>query len=316
MDDLTRLRLQSGDKLKTARQHLAEQILSRTATGNRVPTAISELALIRYDGPTEPASYLHTPSLCLIAQGAKRVLLGNEEYRYDIDRYLITSVGLPVVTQICDASLERPFLSVTLELNLGIVSQLLLDADLPQPRERQSGRGMAISQVSARLVDSFVRLIELLDEPDDIPILGSMIQREILYRLLVGPQGHRLRQIVSAGSHSHQIARAIDWLKENYQHQLRVESLANYAGMSPSTFHHHFRALTAMSPLQFQKWLRLNEARRLMLTENTDATTAGYKVGYESPSQFNREYSRLFGAPPMRDIKRLGRNTRQSSAQT
>ncbi len=181
----------------------------------------------------------------------------------------------------------------------------MVDSKLPPPRAQQSGRGMATGEVTLPLLAAFQRLIDLLDEPEDIPILAPLIQREILYRLLVGDQGTRLRQIASAGSQSHQIARAIDWLKANYAQPLRIDDLATHVNMSPSTFHHHFRALTAMSPLQYQKWLRLNEARRLMLAERLDATTAAFQVGYESPSQFSREYSRLFGSPPLRDIKSL-----------
>ena len=164
---------------------------------------------------------------------------------------------------------------------------------------------MAVSEVSLPLLNAFQRLIDLLDQPEDIPILAPLIQREILYRLLMGEQGPRLRQMGAAGSQSHQIARAIDWLKANFSQPLRVDDLAAHARMSTSAFHHHFRALTAMSPLQFQKWLRLHEARRLMLTEHLDAATAAFQVGYESPSQFSREYNRLFGAPPLRDITSL-----------
>ncbi|TVM10014.1 AraC family transcriptional regulator, partial [Oceanidesulfovibrio indonesiensis] len=176
-------------------------------------------------------------------------------------------------------------------------------------------RGMAVSEVSKPLLDAFLRLLDLLDEPESVPILAPMVQREIAYRLLTGEQGARLRQIAAAGSHSQQIARTIDWLKENYSQQLKVEALAKQAGMSTSTFHHHFRSVTAMSPLQFQKWIRLHEARRLMLLDRLDATSAALQVGYESPSQFSREYSRLFGAPPLRDIKRLHQTARPGEAQ-
>ena len=172
----------------------------------------------------------------------------------------------------------------------------MVDSNLPPPRAQQSSRGMATGEVTLPLLTAFQRLIDLLAEPKDIPILAPIIQREIFYRLLVGDQGARLRQMASAGSQSHQIARAIDWLKGNFTRPLRIDDLAAQVHMSTSTFHHHFRALTAMSPLQYQKWLRLNEARRLMLTERLDAATAAFQVGYESPSQFSREYSRLFGA--------------------
>ena len=207
--------------------------------------------------------------------------------------------------QIIEASREKPYLGLRLTLNLREVSQLMADSNLPPPRAQQSSRGMATGEVTLPLLTVFGRLIDLLAEQQDIPILAPIIQREIIYRLLIGDQGTRLRQIASAGSQSHQISRAIDWLKSNYTSQLRIDDLAKQVNMSVSTFHHHFRALTAMSPLQFQKRLRLNEARRLMLIEPLDATTAAFQVGYESTSQFSREYSRLFGAPPLRDITNL-----------
>jgi AraC-like DNA-binding protein len=223
----------------------------------------------------------------------------------DVHHFLITSVDLPTVVQIIRASRERPYLGLILKLDRREIAQLMVDSHLPPPRAQQSSRGMAIGEVTLPLLIAFQRLIDLLAEPKDIPILAPIIQREIMYRLLVGDQGARLRQIASAGSQSHQIAQAIDWLKSHYTLPLRIDDLAAHVHMSPSTFHHHFRALTAMSPLQYQKWLRLNEARRLMLTQRLDAATAAFQVGYESPSQFSREYNRVFGAPPLRDITYL-----------
>ena len=248
---------------------------------------------------------MQEPSICLIAQGTKRVLLGDDTYVFDVRHFLITSVDLPTVVQVIKASREKPYLSLLLRLDQREISQLMVESDLPLSRTQQSSRGMAIGKVTLPLLTAFQRLIDLLAEPKDIPILAPIIQREIMYRLLVGDQGARLRQIASAGSPSHQIARAIDWLKSNFTRPLRIDDLAAQVHMSASTFHHHFRALTAMSPLQFQKWLRLNEARRLMLTEHLDAATAAFRVGYESPSQFSREYRRLFGEPPLRDITNL-----------
>ena len=181
----------------------------------------------------------------------------------------------------------------------------MVDSNLPPPPPQQSSRGIATGEVTVLLLTAFQRLIDLLEEPKDIPILSPIIQREIFYRLLIGDQGVRLRQMASAGSQSHQIARAIDWLKGNFTRPLHIDDLATQVNMSTSTFHHHFRAVTAMSPLQYQKWLRLSEARRLMFAERIDATTAAFQVGYESPSQFSREYSRLFGDSPLRDITSL-----------
>jgi AraC-like DNA-binding protein len=254
---------------------------------------------------------MYEPLICVVAQGAKRVLLGgNDSYVYDAQHFLITSVDLPTTVQVINASKQKPYLGLVLRLNQREMSQLMVDSNLPPPRPQQSSRGMATGEVTLPLITAFQRLIDLLDEPKDIPILAPIIEREIFYRLLVSDQGARLRQMASTGSQSNQIARAIDWLKSNFTRPLRIDDLAAQVNMSTSTFHHHFRAVTAMSPLQYQKWLRLNEARRLMLAENQDATTAAFQVGYESPSQFSREYSRLFGAPPLRDIT----NLRQTAA--
>jgi AraC-like DNA-binding protein len=291
--------------MKVALAALAESIARWTEQGDQLVTAIPGLSLWRRLEPTQPVSGMYEPSLCLIAQGAKRVLLGDDAYVYDTHHFLITSVDLPTVWQIIDASREKPCLGLVMKFDQREISQLMVDSHLPPPRTQQSSRGMATGEVTMPLLTAFQRLIDLLAEPNDIPILAPIIQREIFYRLLVGDQGARLRQMASAGSQSHQIARAIDWLKGNFTRPLRIDDLATQVNMSTSTFHHHFRALTAMSPLQYQKRLRLDEARRLMLTERLDATTAAFQVGYESPSQFSREYSRRFGAPPLRDITSL-----------
>jgi AraC-like DNA-binding protein len=216
-------------------------------------------------------------------------------------------VDLPAFFQVLEASKERPLLGLKLTFDVREVSQLMVDSDFPHHRAQQAGHGMATSELTLPLLTAFQRLIDLFDEEDDIPILAPIIQKEIIYRLLRGEQGARLRQIASAGSQSQQIARAIEWLKRNFTQQLRIEDLASQARMSASSFHNHFRAMTALSPLQYQKHLRLHEARRLMLTESLDAATAAFQVGYESPSQFNREYRRLFSAPPLRDVSKLRR---------
>jgi AraC-like DNA-binding protein len=299
-----------NNSMEIALEALGRSIARWNNKGGLLITAIPGLSLSRRDEPTEPMSGMYEPSICLVAQGSKRVLLGDDTYVYDAHHYLITSVHLPTVVQIIKASREKPYLGLMLKLDQREILQLMVDSNLPAPRAQQSSRGMATGEVTLPLLTAFQRLIDLLAEQKDIPILAPIIQREIIYRLLVGDQGARLRQIASAGSQSHQIARAIDWLKGNFTGPLRVDDLATQVNMSTSTFHHHFRTLTAMSPLQFQKLLRLNEARRLMLTERLDATSAAFQVGYESPSQFSREYSRLFGAPPLRDIT----NLRQPSA--
>lgn len=288
-----------------ALEALGKSIARWTDKSDRVVTAIPGLTLYRRDEPSEPTSIMYEPRICVVAQGAKRVMLGDDTFVYDEQHFLITSVDLPTFVQIIKASREKPCLGLILKLDQREMSQLMVDSNLPPPRPQQSSRGMATGEVTLPLLSTFQRLIDLLTEPKDIPILAPIIQREIFYRLLVGDQGVRLRQMALAGSQSQQIARAIDWLKGNFTRPLRIDDLAAQVNMSTSTFHHHFREVTAMSPLQYQKWLRLNEARRLLLTENQDATTAAFQVGYESPSQFSREYSRMFGAPPLRDITNL-----------
>ena len=300
---------ENGD-LELARENLGKSIARLTEDGEMHETAIPRLSLFRRTEPTGPISSMYEPSICLISQGAKRVVLGEDSYVYDAHHFLITSMNLPTIVQIIEASPEKPYLGLKLKLDLREVSQLMVDSNLPSPRATQSGRGMAIGEITLPLLVAFQRLVDLLAEQKDIPILAPLIQREIIYRLLMGDQGARLRQIASTGSQGHQIAQAVDWLKGNFTRPLRIDDLAKQVNMSTSTLHHHFRALTAMSPLQYQKWLRLNEARRLMLTENQDASTAAFQVGYESPSQFTREYGRLFGTPPLRDIT----NLRQVSA--
>ena len=287
------------------RVDLAGRIAQWAAGENTRETQIPGLTLHRWETPTEPTSYMLGPSICLIGQGRKRVFLGEEHYVYDAHSFLITSVDLPVVAQIIEASSDKPYLGLTLELDLRTIAQLMLGNNMPSIRPVRERRGMAVSAVSPPLLDAFQRLIDLLECPGDIGALAPLIKQEIFYRLLVGEQGARLRQIISVDNRSYQIARAIDWLKENFDKPLRIEDLASRVGLSTSAFHNHFRCMTAMSPLQFQKRMRLNEARRLMLTEHLDASTAAFEVGYDSPSQFSREYSRLFGAPPMRDIRNL-----------
>ncbi|EKA7383336.1 AraC family transcriptional regulator [Vibrio parahaemolyticus] len=291
-----------------ATQKLAKLIDRWTGDANQYDTPISGLRFSRWTTPTPPTSYTHNPSICLIAQGRKRVLLGEESFIYDANHFLISSVDLPIIANIIEASEEQPYLGLIMELDLTEISQLIVDSELAFTQSKEAQKGIAVGELSESLLDAFVRLAELLDEGQNIKILAPIIKREIFYRLLMSEQGMRLHQIVTAGSHSHQIAKAIDWLKNNFVKPLSVGDLASYTGMSKSSFYTHFRSMTSMTPLQFQKKLRLSEARRLMLTENLDAMAATFKVGYESPSQFSREYSRLFGAPPSKDIKLLREN--------
>lgn len=284
---------------------LASSIMRWTENHNEHETKIPGLILLRHETPTEPRIGLTDPSICMIAQGAKRILLEDESFDYDVRTYLLSSVHLPSTYQVVTASPEKPYLGLVLKFDMRELSQLMIDSNLPSPRTKTTERCMATGEVTLPLISAFQRLIALLDQPEDIPILAPMFHREILYRLLVSEQGEKLRQIASAGSRSNQVARAIEWLKKNYSQQLRIEELAEIASMSSSSFHSHFRSMTSLSPLQYQKHLRLQEARRLMVAEDLDATQAAFQVGYESSSQFSREYSRLFGAPPLRDVAKL-----------
>ncbi len=289
---------------------LRESIARLTGEEDRTETAVPGLTLYRKSEPTQPYSGMYPPCICLAVQGAKRAVLGGDEYIYDAENYLITPINLPTIVQILEASPDKPYLGLVLDLDLRTLGELILDSDLPQSQTKQPGHAMATGKVTPPLLNAFKRLVDLLGEPMDIPILAPIVKREIFYRMLVGEQGMRLRQMASAGSQGNRIARVIDWLRDNFKEPLRIDDLASQVNMSTSTFHHHFKSLTAMSPLQYQKWLRLNEARRLMLTENQDAAAAAFQVGYESPSQFSREYSRLFGNSPLRDIT----NLRQTAA--
>lgn len=286
------------------RAQLAQRVLRQVAGPVPLqPAALPGLMLIRADQPNLSACSVYEPCVALIVQGAKRVLLGEQALVYGEDRYLIAAMDLPVMSTVLQASPERPYLAVGLRLDWHEIGALMLASPRPAAAAGPvDPRAMSTGAINLPLLDAFDRLLGLLDQPDDIPALAPLIRREIHYRLLTGEAGARLRQMATVGSQSHQVARAIHSLNARFHEPLRVEALAREAGMGLSTFHHHFKALTAMSPLQYQKQLRLSEARRLMLSERLDAATAAYRVGYESPSQFSREYRRLFGAPPTRDM--------------
>jgi AraC-like DNA-binding protein len=293
------------NEMGTAMEGLSTSIARLTRNSDNVETVLPGLTIYRRKIPGKPTSAMYPPSLCLVVQGAKRVLFGDQGLVYDAMNYLITGVNIPTVVQVVEADRKKPCLGLVLEIDRQEVSRLMIDSDLPTSLPKLSGRGMALGRVTVPLARAFQRLIDLLESPQDIPILAPMIKREILYRVLSSDQGVHLRQVALIGSQSNQVSRAVDWLKENFARPLRVEELAAQVNMSTSTLHHHFRALTAKSPLQYQKWLRLSEARRLMLIDNMDAATASFEVGYESPSQFSREYSRLFGNSPLKDITAL-----------
>lgn len=284
---------------------LADKIGDLMVGRNRLDTAVQGLSLHRWEHPTEPTSYMLAPSICLIGQGRKQVVVGEDAFVYDASQFLITSIDLPVVSRIMEASADSPYLGLTMEIDLRILSQLVLEHPASAGRTETDSLGIAVSGITEPLLDAFNRLLDLLKHPDDIAALAPLIQREIFYRLLMGEQGARLRHIAASGQHGYRVVRTIEWLKQHYSESMKVDDMARQAGLSVSAFHHHFRAMTSMTPLQFQKRMRLTEARRLMLTEHLDASKAAFEVGYESPSQFSREYSRMFGAPPMQDIRKL-----------
>jgi AraC-like DNA-binding protein len=297
-------------------EELARIIANWTKGGADCPTAIPSLGFFRREMPAPPVICLVEPSIVLVVQGEKKMWFGGDPFPYDTSRFLVTSLDIPANSEVVVASPEHPCLGLVLRLDLRLLAELIAQGNLSPPAERSDERGIGLGTVTPQIIDPFKRLLALLDEPASIPILAPMIVREIHYRLLMSDQAARLWQIASVGSQSQRVSRAIDWLKLNYASTLRVDDLAERVQMSVSTFHHHFRKLTAMSPLQYQKWLRLNEAKRLMLNDDLDATSAAFRVGYESPSQFSREYSRLFGASPKRDIVGLRREAGAPSGNT
>lgn len=296
-------RKEQSSRLVEVRTELARKIAAQIQQAGEKATAIPGLTLYRRTEPTacNPATY--EPSLTVFVQGRKRINLGGTTYLCDESTFLLTSVDVPVVSQIVTASEAVPLLSLRLALEMPVVREILSRDEFPEPAVSSQARGIAVGKTTVELLSACSRLMDLLDAPEEIPFLSNTIQREIVYRLLRGPQGDRLRAIATSGDQSHRTAKAIAWLRANYTKPLRVEELAAVARMGMSTLHHHFRALTAMSPLQYQKQLRLHAARDRMLMDGLDAASAAFEVGYESASQFNREYKRFFGQPPMRDIK-------------
>jgi AraC-like DNA-binding protein len=295
----------STEQASGCRNALIRRIGKRTPSSGDFATAIVGLDLFRRDAPAPPVVCMVPPSIVLVVDGAKKMWVGGEAYAYDPSRFLVTSLDLPANSEVTEASPVRPCLGLAFQLDQRILAELIAQGGLPPRKERQSGAGVGIGTVTETILDPFCRLVALLEEPEAIPILAPMLQREIHYRLLLSDQAEKLRRIAAIDSHGYRVGKAIDWLKINFSSQLRIDELASRVQMSTSSFHQHFRQLTGMSPLQYQKWLRLNEAKRLMLNEHHDASTASFKVGYESPSQFSREYSRLFGLSPKQDINAL-----------
>jgi AraC-like DNA-binding protein len=287
------------------RKELTRRTAVLAASAGENPTAIPGLAIYRKTKPTACFLATYEPSLTVFVQGRKRIDLGGIEYFCDGSSFLLSSIDVPAESQIIEASEHVPLLSIYLRLDMPTVREVISREELPEPETSVQSRGLAVGETTVGLLSACSRLIDLLETPEDIPFLSHLIQREIVYRILRTPQGERLRAIATTGDLSHRTARAIAWLRANYAKPLHMEELAAVARMGVSTLHHQFRGLTAMSPLQYQKRLRLQTARQRMLMDGMDATSAAYEVGYESVSQFNREYSRFFGLPPMRDIKAM-----------
>jgi AraC-like DNA-binding protein len=290
--------------MQANREELVERI-GRAMREDGTTQPFPGLHLYRRSSPLELLHGVSEPSVAVIAQGSKEVLLGENRYRYGPSQYLLATVELPTIRRVLEASKERPYLSLRLELAPALVGSVLLEAGHASPRDHADVRAIDVSPLDANLLDACVRLVRLLDAPAEARVLGPLITREIIYRLLVGEQGGRLRHLAILGGYTPSIARAVGRLRHDFDQPLCIEQMARELGMSVSGLRHHFKAVTAMSPSQFQKQLRLQEARRLMLGEELDAASAAYRVGYHDASHFNREYKSLFGVPPMRDVQRL-----------
>jgi AraC-like DNA-binding protein len=298
----------SDSIVRDMRHSLAQRIHAITAKAGEHATAIPELFLYHRTTPTSCYRASYEPSLSVFVQGRKRIILGGTEYLCDASSFLLSSIDVPAQSQIMEASDKTPLLVMFIRFDMPTVREVLSRDDIPEARSSSQRQGLAVGQTTAGLLSACHRLLDLLQDPEDVPFLRPLIQREIIYRLLKTPQADRLRAIATSGDLSQRTARAIAWLRANYAKPLHMQELADTARMGVSTLHHQFRSLTSMSPLQYQKLLRLQTARQRMLMDGLDATTAAYEVGYESVSQFSREYSRCFGQPPIRDIKGLKGN--------
>jgi AraC-like DNA-binding protein len=282
---------------------LARKVAQFIGSAASRSTDIAGLTLYQHTAPTAPTPVTYEPSVALVVQGQKRVELGQRTFFYDESQFLLTSLDLPVSSQVVKASKDSPYLCLRLKLEMSLVRELLSREEIQVTPALTNNPAMTTAQATAEFLGAFCRLLDLLNAPHDIPFLSLLIQREIVYRILQSPAGQRLRAIATVGDQSHRTAQAIAWIKANFTEPIRVQDLAKISGMSMSTLHHHFRVLTSLSPLQYQKQLRLQAARQRMLVDGLDAASAAFSVGYESASQFNREYSRFFGQPPLRDVR-------------
>lgn len=286
-------------------------LIAQHCSETRTTTAIPRVSLVRADTPTLPIGVIYQPMMCIVAQGAKRTLLGDTIVDYSAGQYLVVSVDLPVTGSVAQARPDAPYLAMSLALDPTALADMLLNLPgsgaLTGTLAGTTQAGLAVSPITTELLEAALRLLRLLNTPADIPVLAPLIEREILYRLLTGAQAPMLRQIALAHSHLAHVSRAIRWIRSHFAEPLRIDAVAQQAYMTASTFHRHFKAVTAMSPLQYQKQIRLQEARSLLLAGQADAASIGFAVGYDSPSQFSREYVRMFGQPPVRDAVRLRR---------
>lgn len=301
-------------RLNSGQQELIDRI-QRAVRTDGTAEPLPGLSFHRSSAPGEPLHSVYDPVFCVIAQGSKEVFLGDERYLYDAAHYLIVTANLPVVAHVLEASPERPYLSLRLKLDPLLVSSVMIEAGRTALSQRASVRAINVSPLDSDLLDAVVRLVRVADTPEEAHFLAPLITREIIYRLLTGEQCDRLRYIVVQNGNTHHIARAIEWFRKEIDQPPPIERVAQELGMSVSSFHHHFKAATAMSPLQFQKRLRLQEARRLMLGEALDAASAAFRVGYQDASHFSREYKSLFGVPPTRDVQQWREGVRQLATQ-
>jgi AraC-like DNA-binding protein len=299
--------LRETQKIQNHLDELVERV-TRALPENGALEVFPGFFLARSSRPTEMMHSVFKPAFCVIAQGSKQVLLGEEVFRYDSGHYLISTVDLPIVSQVVEASAEKPYLSFRLNLDASLVASVMMESGAEIRKGDVPVKAMDVSSIDANMLDAVVRLARLLETPDEMQVIAPLIIREVVYRLSRGEQGARLGHLLTSAGDTRRISRAVEQLRENFDRPLRIDDIARDLGMSVSGFHHHFKSVTAMSPLQFQKQIRLQEARRLMLGEDLDAASAGFRVGYEDPSYFSRDYKKHFGAPPQRDIAKLRSN--------
>lgn len=294
----------SSPRMKADQQELSYRIAERMLRDGS-HEAQPGLYLYRATSPTQPTHAVCEPSLCIIAQGSKTVTMGDTTFRYDPANYLITTMGVPLSAQIIEASPEQPYLSIRLQLDPSVITSVMVESGHVPSKGDGNVKAVDVSSLDADLLDATLRLVRLIDKPNEYEVLAPLVTREIIYRLLMSDQGDRMRHLTRFGGHAHRMVRAIESIRANFDQPIRIEDLAKELSMSVSGFHVHFKTVTSMTPIQFQKQLRLQEARRLMLDDGLDAAQAGFQVGYEDASHFSREYKRHFGKPPMRDVEEL-----------